>query len=129
MKPLAPSNICILHTFSLEDGWAFMTPSLFGEIEVNILLLRLLIDRLDPKMKIIFTEKLTENDEDFDFHQLFPDLHLGIFKNFSDVKKKKITDKLKQMEQNAVTPITGNIHPFTMKYFYDKCEHFGACFP
>ena len=51
-----------------------MTPSLFGEIEVNIMMLKALSEELDKKLVPVFVDALTDGSDKFDFRQLFPDL-------------------------------------------------------
>ncbi len=45
-------------------------PALFGEIEVNITILELLIQKLDPRHRQMFINTLTD-DQNADLHQLF----------------------------------------------------------
>jgi hypothetical protein len=52
-------------------------PAFFGEIEVNITILDMLVLRLESKDRKIFIQTLTE-EENVDYHQLFPDLVLGM---------------------------------------------------
>ena len=54
-----------------------MTPSLFGEIEVNIMMLKALSEELNKKLVPVFVDALTDGSDEFDFRQLFPDLYLG----------------------------------------------------
>jgi hypothetical protein len=60
-------------------------PTLFGEVEVNIKILELLIQKLDPRHRQMFINTLTD-DQNVDLHQLFSNIVLSksfllIFKN------------------------------------------------
>jgi hypothetical protein len=61
-----------------------MTPSLFGEIEVNIRIIDTLFQKLPEKLQQKFVDAITGND-DIDLHQIFPSLRLGQY--FSVLKK------------------------------------------
>jgi hypothetical protein len=62
---------------------SIMTPSLFGEIEVNIRIIDTLFQKLSEKLQQKFVDAITEND-DIDLHQIFPNLRLGQY--FSALK-------------------------------------------
>jgi hypothetical protein len=58
---------------------SIMTPSLFGEIEVNVRILELLFQKLPEQHRPTLVEAMTENGM-IDLHQLFPNLSLGTYK-------------------------------------------------
>ena len=62
-----------LDLISSDSG---IMPALFGEVEVNITILELLNQKLDPKHRQKFIQALTD-DDNIDLHQLFSNIVLS----------------------------------------------------